>query len=164
MAEAAELLTIGHSTHAADRFAHLLRAHDVELVCDVRRFPSSRRNPQFNAGALRDTLAAAGIDYEPFGEELGGRRGTGDPDRWPRGAEADAFRAYGEYMATGEFAAGLERLEELARGRRTAVMCAEGDWRHCHRRLIADTLSGRGWRILHIRRDGGLDEHQATLA
>jgi uncharacterized protein (DUF488 family) len=67
-------------------------------------------------------------------------------------------------METDEFAAGLERLEELARGQRTAIMCAEGDWRRCHRRLIADALSSRGWRIVHIRPDGRTEEHQAALA
>jgi len=160
-----QLFTVGHSTHAVDRFVPLLSRHSVEVLCDVRRFPGSRRHPQFNAGALRDSLAAAGVDYEPFGEELGGRRRA---SRTPRGPAAvwrnDAFRGYAEYMETDEFATGLERLEELARSQPTTIMCAEGDWRRCHRRLIADALSGRGWRIVHIRPDGRTEEHQAALA
>jgi uncharacterized protein (DUF488 family) len=165
MAAGDQLFTIGHSTHAVDRFVALLGRHRVEVLCDVRRFPGSRRHPQFNAGALRDSLAAAGVDYEPFGEELGGRRRA---SRTPRGPAAvwrnDAFRGYAEYMETDEFATGLERLEELARSQSTAIMCAEGDWRRCHRRLIADALSGRGWRIVHIRPNGRTEEHQAALA
>jgi uncharacterized protein (DUF488 family) len=165
MAAGDQLFTIGHSTHAVDRFVALLGRHGVEVLCDVRRFPGSRRHPQFNAGALRDSLAAAGVDYEPFGEELGGRRRA---SRTPRGPAAvwrnDPFRGYAEYMETDEFATGLERLEELARSQPTAIMCAEGDWRRCHRRLIADALSGRGWRIVHIRPDGRTEEHQAALA
>jgi uncharacterized protein (DUF488 family) len=162
MASAREIFTIGHSTHPAERFVALLRAHDVELVCDVRRFPASRRNPQFDARALAEALAGAEIAYAPFGEELGGRRRP----RARYGASEwrnPAFRGYAEYVETPEFAAGLERLEDMAREHRAAVMCAEGDWRRCHRRLISDVLSGRGWRIVHIRRDGRLEEHELTL-
>lgn len=162
MAADHELFTIGHSTHPADRFVALLRRHGVELLCDVRRFPGSRRNPQFNVGALRETLAEAGIAYEAFGDELGGRRRPTRPAEqspW----RVEGFRGYAEYMETPEFAAGLERLERLARERRTAIMCAEGDWRRCHRRLVADALTARGWRVIHIRPDGRTEEHQAAL-
>jgi uncharacterized protein (DUF488 family) len=164
MTAALEILTIGHSTHPAERFTDLVRGQRVELVCDVRRFPASRRNPQFNAGALGSALGEAGVAYEPFGEDLGGRREPTRPTHAPGGERSDAFRAYAEYMETPEFDAGLARLEELARERRTAIMCAEGDWRHCHRRLIADALASRGWRILHIGRDGTLEEHQPALS
>jgi uncharacterized protein (DUF488 family) len=66
-------------------------------------------------------------------------------------------------METDEFAAGFERLQRLARGRRAAIMCAEGDWRRCHRRLIADALAAKGWRVLHIRPDCRIEEHQPTV-
>ena len=164
MASGNEVFTIGHSTHSAERFVELLRRHSVELLGDVRRFPGSRRNPQFNVGPLRNSLAVAGIAYEPFGDELGGRRKA---SKVPHGPSAvwrnDAFRGYAEYMETPEFTAGLARLEALARERRTAIMCAEGDWHRCHRRLIADALTSRGWRVIHIRPDGRTEEHQAVL-
>jgi uncharacterized protein (DUF488 family) len=158
-----EVFTVGHSTHPADRFVELLRRHNVEVLVDVRRFPGSRRNPQFNVGALRDSLAAAGIAYEPRGDTLGGRRRPTRPaarSPW----RVEAFRGYAEYMESPEFATGLERLEALARERRTAIMCAEGDWRRCHRRLVSDALTRRGWRVVHIRPDGRTEEHQPALA
>jgi uncharacterized protein (DUF488 family) len=164
MAPDNELFTIGHSTHAIDRFVGLLRAHGIQVLCDVRRYPGSRRNPQFNVGPLRDSLAKAGIAYEPFGEELGGRRKA---SKVPHGPSAvwrnDAFRGYAEYTETPEFAAGLERLEELAHERRVAIMCAEGDWHRCHRRIVSDVLTRRGWRVIHIRPDGRTEEHEAVL-
>jgi uncharacterized protein (DUF488 family) len=163
MAPAREIFTVGHSTHPIERFVHLLRTHGIEVLCDVRRYPGSRRNPQFNVGTLRETLAAAGLAYEPFGDELGGRRKprpAGGPSVWRN----PAFRGYAEYMETAEFATGLERLERLAAERRVAIMCAEGDWRRCHRRLISDALASRGWRVIHIRPDGVLEEHERTLA
>jgi len=158
----AEILTVGHSTHEAERFVRLLRAHRVGLVGDVRRFPGSRRHPQFNADALAVTLADAGIAYEPLGDRLGGRRHARADSRHTEWRVA-AFRAYADHMDTDEFAAGLEHLERLARERRTAIMCAEGDWRRCHRRLISDALAARSWQVFHIRPDGRIEEHPPTL-
>jgi len=162
MANAREIWTVGHSTHPAERFVRLLRAHGIEVLCDVRRYPASRRNPQFNEGALRESLAVAGVAYEPFGDALGGRRKP-RPAPGPSAWRNPAFRGYAEYMETPEFSAGLERLERLAGGRRVAVMCAEGDWRRCHRRLISDALTSSGWRVIHIGPDGVLEEHERTL-
>jgi uncharacterized protein (DUF488 family) len=139
----------------------------VELVADVRRFPGSRRNPQFGAETLAATLADAGIGYEPFGDELGGRR-RGRPDSPNDAWRVAAFRAYADHTASDEFRRGLARLEAAARARRTAIMCAEGDWRRCHRRLVADALVARGWRVLDVSPAGELIQHElppfATLA
>jgi uncharacterized protein (DUF488 family) len=66
-------------------------------------------------------------------------------------------------MESEEFAAGLARLEELAGARRTAFMCAEADWRRCHRRLIADALTARGWRVLHLAADARMEAHPASI-
>jgi len=164
MDRAPAVFTIGHSTHPWDRFLGLLRGHAIEGLCDVRRYPGSRRNPQFNADELAAALRDAGIDYEGLGEALGGRRrqrarsGTAGA-AW----RSRSFQAYAEHMETEEFAAGIERLEGLAALRRTAIMCAEKEWRRCHRRLISDALESRGWRVLHLRPDGRLEAHEPTL-
>lgn len=154
-----EILTVGHSNHDERRFIELLHRGGVEAIADVRAQPHSRRNPHFNAGALAASLEAAGISYTGFGERLGGRREPveGSPnDAW----EDAAFRGYADHMKSRDFAAGLEGLEKLARSRHTAVMCAEGDWRLCHRRLIADALTLRGWRVVHVAPDGTTSGHE----
>ena len=156
-----DLLTIGHSTHDAERFEALLRAHRIELLADVRRHPGSRRHPQFGVDSLSAALQQAGIAYRRLGEQLGGRRRP-RRDSPSTGWRVAAFQAYADHMRSPEFAAGLEVLEELARERRVAIMCAEGDWRRCHRRLIADALLARGWRVRHIKPDGGLEDHELT--
>jgi uncharacterized protein (DUF488 family) len=160
LSAAGEILTVGHSTHPLEDFVALLRGADVELVADVRRYPGSRRNPQFGAEALSGSLADAGIDYKWLGEALGGRRSTSastsvDNSAWRNAA----FRAYADHMWAPEFAAGLQRLERLARERRTAVMCAEAHPSRCHRRLIADALLARGWTPIHLLPDGRLEAH-----
>ena len=164
-----EILTIGHSTHPIERFLQLLAAAGVETIADVRRFPGSRRNPQFGAAAIADSLAAASISYESFGESLGGRRravaapadsGTVPEPRPDNSAWRNpSFRAYADYMNESPFQAGLERLEELGRQRRTAIMCAEGHPSRCHRQLIADALLARGWPVLHLLGDGKITPH-----
>jgi uncharacterized protein (DUF488 family) len=156
----AEILTVGHSTHQSGAFVELLRGAGAELVVDVRRYPGSRRMPWFGAAPLSASLEAAGIGYE-HAEELGGRRAPA-PDS-PNGAWRVAqFQGYADHMATPEFREALARLERAARERRTAVMCAEADWRRCHRRLISDALVVRGWDVLHLGPSGELEPHSLT--
>ena len=156
------LWTIGHSTLEWDAFLGLLKANGVEAVADVRRFPASRRYPQFNASHLRGALAEAGLAYAPF-PDLGGRRR-------PRPGSANtawrnaSFRGYADYMGTTEFQASLARLLELAARQRTAIMCAEAVWWSCHRALIADELKARGVEVLHIAGPGAPKPHPYTSA
>jgi uncharacterized protein (DUF488 family) len=155
-----QILTIGHSTHDLEAFLALLRGRDVAALADVRRFPSSRRMPWFGAAPLQTALGAAGIRYLHL-PELGGRRDPlpGSPNG---GWRVGQFQGYADHMASDEFAAGLRRLEALARERRTAVMCAEVQWRRCHRRLLSDALLARGWEVLHVDARGGRERHALT--
>jgi uncharacterized protein (DUF488 family) len=153
--------TIGHSTHSQADFLALLRRHRIEAVADVRRYPSSRRLPHFNAGALAESLPAAGIEYVEVGDALGGRRSP-RPDTSNSGWRVAGFRGYADHMSSDEFRSGLAELERLGRERRTAFMCAEGPWWRCHRQLIADTLLARGWDVSHVMPDGRLEPHRLT--
>jgi uncharacterized protein (DUF488 family) len=135
-----EILTVGHSTHEIERFLALLSGAGVEVVADVRRFPGSRRHPQFGAASLGASLREKGIGYEPFGEELGGRCSKKDVAAAGGDAPPDnsawrnaSFRAYADYLWTPAFAAGLERLEEVAQARRAAVMRAASTTRRSPR-------------------------------
>jgi uncharacterized protein (DUF488 family) len=170
MSAAPEILTVGHSTHPIERFLELLAAAGVKSVADVRRFPGSRRHPQFGAAALAASLGDSSIDYQPLGDELGGRRSStpqetdaGSMQRRDNSAWRNAsFRAYADYMSDPAFRDGLERLERQARRRRTAIMCAEAHPSRCHRRLVADALTARGWEVVHLLADGRLAPHQLS--
>lgn len=140
--------TIGHSTRSAEEFLALLTDPGVKLVADVRAFPSSRRHPQFNQGALAAWLGAAGIGYRHL-PGLGGRR-TPVPGSPNGGWQERAFQGYADHMRSDEFQRALGELETAARGTPTAIMCAEAVWWRCHRRLIADALVVRGWRVEHL--------------
>jgi len=151
------LFTVGHSTHSLEVFHALLTPHGVRRIVDVRRFPHSRRDPEFNAESLATSLPARGIDYRHL-PGLGGRRrpSPGTPNG---GWDNDAFRGYADHAMTAGFAVALDELCALARECPTAVMCAEGLWWRCHRRLIADRLSVLDWTVLHITPDGRLVDH-----
>ena len=152
--------TIGHSTRTADELRAVLDAYDIELVADVRRFPGSRRLPQFGSEALAHDLQTHGIAYRWI-PALGGRR-RADPDSPNLGWRHPAFRAYADHVATEEFAEGLFELLMLARGLRTAVMCAELLWWRCHRRIIADVLTSLGIRVVHIRDERTSEVHRLS--
>jgi uncharacterized protein (DUF488 family) len=151
------IFTIGHSTHPFDAFVQLLRGAGVEALADVRRFPGSRRFPQFQREALERELPLPYVHLEA----LGGRREPipGSPNG---GWEVGQFQGYADHMATPDFARGVAELEELARRLPTAVMCAEGPWWRCHRRLLADALVVRGWTVRHVSPDGAVSDHALT--
>jgi uncharacterized protein (DUF488 family) len=160
MGSAHEILTVGHSNHDEREFLELVRGADVELIADVRANPRSRY-PQFNRSALAGTMKAAGIGYAPLGADLGGRREP-QPESINTALDDGPFRGYADHMQTERFEAGLQMLESLARERRTGVMCAEADWHRCHRRLLADALTARGWHVLHLGPDGALTAHELS--
>ena len=151
------LWTIGHSTRAWEDFEALLRENAIACLVDVRRFAGSRRNPQYSPASMAPALEAAGIEYLPM-PDFGGRR-KANPDSANGAWRVAAFRGYADYMATPEFALARERLMGQARARPTAVMCAEAVWWRCHRRLIADDFTARGWAVQHIMAPGKLQQH-----
>lgn len=158
MAHAKTIWTIGHSNCSIEEFLEILASHSIALVADVRRFPGSRRHPQFGSEDLRASLAEAGIEYRHFAD-LGGRRtkrAEGSPNTAWR---VEAFNAYADYMQTAEFQATLAALKDEAQTCGTAILCAEAlPWR-CHRRLIADALVAQGWTVLDILGVGKFQQH-----
>jgi uncharacterized protein (DUF488 family) len=154
------IFTVGHSTRSAEELLGLLDEAGVKLVADVRRFPSSRRHPQFNRGALASWLPAEGIGYVHV-PGLGGRRAP-VPDSPNTGWRETAFQGYADHMDTDEFRNALADLEVAAAERPTAIMCSEAVWWRCHRRLIADALLVRGWRVEHLGIGDGRSVHELT--
>jgi uncharacterized protein (DUF488 family) len=152
--------TIGHSTRSFEDFVALLADAQIQVLADVRRFPSSRRHPQFNGPALAEALAPRGIGYRHF-EALGGRRAPASASRNLLWKEA-AFRGYADYAATPTFRAALDGLAALARAQTCAVMCAEALWWQCHRRIVADYLLADGFSVCHILGAGKIEPAQLT--
>ena len=154
------LFTVGHSTRTLDELLSICAANGVTAIADVRRFPGSRRHPQFGRGALEESLPAHGIAYHWI-PALGGRR------RRPRDAPPSPWRvagfaAYADYMRTSEFRDGIDQLLTSLAVRPTAVMCAEASPYRCHRRLLSDWAELHGIEVVHLLQASRRERHRVT--
>jgi len=177
-----QIWTIGHSTRTIDDFISLLKENEIDLLADVRAWPSSKRYAHFNKDVLAESLNVHGIRYQHF-PELGGKRKS-KPDSRNTAWRNASFRGYADYMETEQFQKGIERLLDIAgqvasaraaaeskhdeweavTPRAIAIMCAEAVWWRCHRSLIADYLKARGVEVLHILGANKVDPHPYTPA
>jgi len=136
MASVGVLFTVGHGTASQADFEELLKGAGVISLVDVRIGPGSRRHPHFGKDSMAAWLPEAGISYR-WEQRLGGFRKL-PPDSPDTALRNDSFRAYADYMRTGQFNAAAERLVAEAEDQPTAIMCSETLWWRCHRRLVAD--------------------------
>lgn len=134
--------TIGHSNRSIEKFVEMLRRHDVQVVVDIRSWPTSKVE-HFKRENMTCWLSKHGIGYVWLGKELGGYRPGG----------------YEEYMKTPDFERGIKKLVEVARMRRACLCCKEVNPRYCHRRFVTRKLLEMGWRVIHI-----LNEREAYEA
>ncbi len=157
-----EIFTIGHSTHTLERFLELLTAHGIAVLADIRRFPGSRKFPQFNQGNLALVLPTVGIEYRWF-EVLGGRRRAATEQLSNNsGLRNASFRNYADYMLSQDFRDGIKQLLAVAAQKPTAIMCSESVFWRCHRRLVSDYLVVQGITVRHIMPSGDLRPHTLT--
>lgn len=143
------MFTVGHGARPLDAFLAVISDAGVETVVDIRRFPGSRRHPQYGRAALAAALRERGVAYEWQGEALGGRRFARAESRHTALREA-AFAGYADHMDTPQFRAAADRLVARASDERLAIMCAETLWWRCHRMLVADALTMRGATVVHL--------------
>ena len=157
----ARLYTIGHSTRTLQDLIETLQAHSIETLVDIRAFPMSRRLPQFNRESLEESLPEAGIAYL-WMKTLGGYRKKTRDDSPHVAMRNDSFRNYADYMLTPEFEKAMADLIAMAEASRTAYMCAERVYFHCHRMLVSDWLVAHGHEVMHIDGTGPLKPHRLT--
>lgn len=144
-----ELFSIGHSNAEINAFIDLLRRYEIAALVDTRSQPYSRYNQHFSRESLRQSLEEAGIEYAYLGKEIGGR--PEDPALYFPNGKVD----YEMVAQSSLYLAGIERLLALASDRRVAFMCAEADYKSCHRYwLITRTLTQRGIQVQHILHSG----------
>ncbi|MFY9845424.1 MAG: DUF488 domain-containing protein [Terriglobales bacterium] len=155
----ATLYTIGHSTRTLDELVSVLQSHGIETLVDIRAFPMSRRLPHFNREALEQSLTERGIRYV-WMKALGGYRKATAKDSPHTALRNASFRNYADYTLTPEFELAAAELLELARGSRTAYMCAERVYFRCHRMIVSDWLVAHGHDVLHIDAEGPARPHK----
>ena len=139
--------TIGYEQSNIDQFIATLVGAGVEQIIDVRELPLSRKKG-FSKQSLAAMLAASGIDYVHLRE-------LGDPKPGRLAARAGDYpqfrRIFNQHMRTREAKFGLESAAQLARSKRSALLCFEREHTVCHRSIVADALHlGYGFEIRHI--------------
>jgi uncharacterized protein (DUF488 family) len=150
------VFTVGHGTRPIEELVEMLDDAGVRTLVDVRRFPSSRRHPQFNQAVLASTVEDAGVTYR-HAVELGGRR-SGEPGEERFGCiQVAAFRSYAARMGT---PAWQDALAAALGEPEPCFMCAETLWWRCHRRLIAELLHARGHDVVHLLKPGHSERHR----
>lgn len=157
------LYTIGHSNHSLETFLALLERHGIEAVADVRTYPRSRYNPQFNRESLTEALAERGVRYVFLGAELGGR--PADPACYDETGRA----RYDLIAETAPFRDGMRRLTAEANAGRVVAMCSEKEPLKCHRALlIAHSLTTEHGvdpdDVGHVHADGEIETHTQAMA
>lgn len=147
--------TIGHSNRAPDTVMDMLREARVQVLVDVRSFPKSRSNPDFNVDRFPQRLADHQIGYRHM-TALGGRRSKQpavDDDLnafW----RVRSFHNYADYALGPDFRNAFDELVDLGQRRSLAMMCSEAVWWRCHRRIITDWLLLHGHEVRHLMSPG----------
>lgn len=154
------LYTSGHSTRTIEEFIALLQSFKIKVLADIRRLPGSRKYPQFDQDALKQSLEENGITYI-YLEELGGRRPAQKDSKNTVGRNK-SFQGYADYMDTESFANGAAELAKYALQKPTAIMCSEAVWWRCHRSMVSDYFKAKGWEVRHIMALGKTTEHPYT--
>ncbi|MEM2696286.1 MAG: DUF488 domain-containing protein [Thermoproteota archaeon] len=131
----ARVWTIGYGSRSKEQLLNMLKASRIEVVVDVRRWPTSKLK-DFKRESMEEWLKEAGINYVWMGETLGGYRKGG----------------YGNYMKTEAFKQGLKTLLKLISEKRVCLLCLEVSPRGCHRRFISRALQREGVEVSHILR------------
>ena len=130
---------------AVASFAGDLKAHEIDVVADVRTNPYSKFSPEFDRENLSQALKACGLKYLFMGDELGARPSD-------RGCYVNGAVDYDKVQDADFFKKGLDRVQTgLGKGFTIALLCAEKDPIDCHRNiLVARALSKRGVQVRHL--------------
>ena len=128
-----KIYTLGTSNRSFDEFLEILKKYKIEVVIDVRRWPTSRLFPHFKKENLEKSLKKIKIEYHHF-ENLGGFRKGG----------------YLAYTETRDFKKALENLIKFAKKKKVLIICAERFPWKCHRAFIAQKLEEKNIKVIHI--------------
>jgi len=137
------IFTLGHGTRTLEDLLEILKEFQIELVVDIRRFPSSKKFPWFNKENLEDELSKNKILYIHF-PDLGGYRKEG----------------YLAFSKTEEFSKAIDKLLEAIDEKNEVILCSELLWFRCHRRYVAERLVMLGNKVIHIFDKNKTQEHK----
>ena len=156
-----DVYAMGFSNRTWEETLEILRKFDIKRLVDIRTLPGSRHTPQFNLEHLKQALPASDVDYVHL-KGLGGFRkpikGSEENAAWKN----SGFRGYADYMQTDRFRVALDELVELLNERMTVYCCTEAVFWRCHRQLVSDALTVRGYRVGNVFSVEKVEPHKET--
>jgi uncharacterized protein (DUF488 family) len=144
------IFTVGHGNRTFEELIEILSNWKIETVVDIRSYPRSKRNPEFNQEILTDALPMEGIRYVWL-KAMGGLRRKGLGKDSPHTAlRREGFRNYADHMLTDEFGRAVREVKKFCEDGPTCLMCAETVPFRCHRWLVSDRLMAEGLTVAHL--------------
>lgn len=149
--------TLGYAHHTQESFLELLKKYEINCVVDVRNMAYSKFHPQFNKEPLSIFLKQNGIVYVHMDKEFGIIRGETTLNN------EEGYLDFNKLAGLAVFKSGLERIHVgIEKGFTICFICAEKDPADCHRStLVGRELSKLGYKVNHIRHDGGMEVQSA---
>lgn len=159
-----EIYTIGHSNRTFEEFVRLLKRYKIELLIDIRRYPSSRFR-WFCRDYLEANLPKYNISYKVFSAlgALGIAKSIKPLDDISC-IDSPTYRAYITYLLTHEEA--KEHINKIVSFVREGIICCfmcceRFPWR-CHRYYLSDFLLALGINVFHIIDEKRLMQHKGS--
>jgi len=153
--------TLGFSNRSWEETLNILNSYSIMRLIDIRTLPGSKHTPQFNLEHLQRELPKVGVEYIHM-KSLGGLRKPRKDSALNAAWQNSGFRGYADYMQTPDFDAALSELMQLIKEKTTVYCCTEAVFWRCHRQLVSDALTVRGYRIGHIFNATKVEEHKLT--
>lgn len=152
------LYSIGYGNRKIEDFILLLQKFDIKILIDIRSVPFSKFRPAFNQFPFKKALAENNIEYLFKGKELGGK--PTDENVYTNG-QID----YDKLRQTSFYLEGLDEIEEILKSENNvALMCAELDFKTCHRwNLVGVDLAKKGLIMNHINKSGNIENYSQLL-
>lgn len=153
------IYTIGHGNRKPEDFLLLLNEFHIQYLIDVRSFPYSKFNPQYNQSELKFFLERNGIKYVFMGDSIGGR---------PKDLSCYDVEGKVDYEAIKSkqfFIDGILRLKTaFTKGISICLMCSESKPSECHRsKLIGRSLFNDKIILEHIDEFGKLKDQVTVI-
>ena len=133
------LFTIGYEGLSLEEYLNKLIINGIKVLCDVRRNPLSMKYG-FSKSQLKNACNGVGIEYVHIPEV-----GIESDKRQELNTQADydsLFAFYKESILNNEVAKQKEILGLLMRKKRVALTCFEANIHQCHRKHLAESISG----------------------
>ena len=145
--EHSTIYSIGYEGSTIEKFIKKLKDSNIQQLIDVRELPLSRKNG-FSKTLLRENLKKVGILYKHIPE-------LGSPRKMRHQLYKDRnykkfFDEYKKHVNDKDVLENISDIEGRARRKKTVLLCFEKDHKTCHRKIIADKLKERGWRVNHL--------------